>query len=100
MLKNFLIKLKLNIKITINIISQILEKVKKNSSTKGDKLRQRQAFRTKSAKRAATRTNRIFFTLTQLVYTAIVYKVVSVDPIITPAMIPDKTIDTRDFHNI
>ena len=90
----------MNNKITINIIFQILEKVKKNSSTKDDKLRQRQAFRTKSARRAATKTNRIFFTLTQLVYTAIVYKVVSVEPIIVDAMSPNKTVYSRNLHNI
>lgn len=90
----------MNNKITINIIFQILEKVKENSSTKDDKLRQRQAFRTRSARRATTRTNRVFLTLTQLVYTAIVYKVVSVEPIIVDAISPNETIYSRNFHNI
>ena len=41
-----------------------------------------------SAVNAAQRTNLVFFIFTLLVYTAIVYKVVSVDPIIVAAIIP------------
>ena len=74
--------------------------VKKNRSTKFDKKRQTQSFRTKSAIRAAVRTKRIFFTLTQLVYIAIVYKVVSVEPIIVDAIRPYSTINTEIFHYI
>ena len=43
---------------------------------------------TKSAKRAATSTNRVFFIFTALVYNAIVYKVVSVEPIIVELIKP------------
>lgn len=45
---------------------------------------------TASAIKDATNTNRIFFIPTQLVYTAIVYSVVSVEPIIVEAIIPIK----------
>ena len=43
---------------------------------------------TTSAAKAANNIYRVFFTLTQLVYIAIVYKVVSVEPIIVDAIIP------------
>ena len=43
---------------------------------------------TKSASNAAYKTKRVFFTLILLVYNAIVYKVVSVDPIIVEAINP------------
>lgn len=74
--------------------------VNKNRSTKFDKKRQTQTFRIKSATRAAARTKRIFLTLTELVYIAIVYKVVSVEPIIVDAINPNCAIYTKIFHNI
>ena len=43
---------------------------------------------TKSANKAVQSTNLVFFTFIQLVYTAIVYNVVSVDPIIVDAISP------------
>ena len=45
---------------------------------------------TKSARRAANNTNLVFFIFTALVYNAIVYKVVSVDPIIVELIKPIK----------
>jgi len=42
----------------------------------------------KSARRAAIKTKRVFFILTALVYNAIVYKVVSVEPIIVELIKP------------
>lgn len=44
----------------------------------------------KSAAKAAIKIPLVFFILTELVYTAIVYNVVSVEPIITEANIPAK----------
>jgi len=52
-------------------------------------MRQTQAFRVRSAISAHTRTKRIFLILTVLVYIAIVYKVVSVEPIIVEAIVPN-----------
>ena len=43
---------------------------------------------TKSARRAAIKTNLVFFIFTALVYKAIVYKVVSVDPIMVELINP------------
>lgn len=43
---------------------------------------------TKSAKRAAYKTKRVFLILTVLVYNAIVYKVVSVEPMMVEAIKP------------
>lgn len=82
------------------MITQKTTKVKKKSPTQFDKKRQRLAFRTISAIRAASKTNLIFFILTVLVYIAMVYKVVSVEPIIVDAIKPYKTIYTRVFHYI
>ena len=82
------------------MIQQKITFVNKNRSTKFDKKRQRQSFRIKSAIRAATKTKRIFLTFTVLVYIAIVYKVVSVDPIIVDAINPNCTINSKIFHNI
>ena len=45
---------------------------------------------TKSASKAAIKTNLVFLTFTALVYNAMVYKVVSVDPIIVELINPIK----------
>ena len=50
---------------------------------------------TKSASKAASKTNLVFFIFNALVYKAIVYKVVSVEPIIVAAIKPIK--DVADF---
>ncbi|MCI8393757.1 MAG: hypothetical protein HFJ16_05250 [Romboutsia sp.] len=47
------------------------------------------AFRTTSAISAAANTKRIFLILTAPTYIAIVYKVVSVEPIIVEAIVPN-----------
>ena len=54
----------------------------------------------KSPISAAINTNLIFFIPTTLVYKAIVYNVVSVDPIIVEVIIPQLTINTILFHNV
>ena len=57
-------------------------------TTKIDKILQKSTFRTTSPTNAANKIPLVFFILTTLVYIAIVYKVVSVDPIIVDAIIP------------
>lgn len=54
----------------------------------------------KSPINAASNTNLVFFTPTTLVYTAIVYSVVSVEPIIVDVINPNFTINTILSHNI
>ena len=66
-----------------------MKNVNKNRSTKPDKKRQKLTYRTKSARSAQINTKRVFLILTAPTYIAIVYKVVSVEPIIVEAIVPN-----------